>query len=638
MDDGAGHLVARWPLTESARLRVVARFGDVAVPEPEATLITSIADELPVVTLEGAPREIRLADVGVTTTIPIKYEASDDHGLREVHLVLRSGTREERRILARLDGETPTSRGGYVLRASDTFVRKSHAPIEVQVEAEDNDPITGPKWGASPAITVIPPEAGEPEALRQDALHKLRDIFVDSLAERIDRSFAVASPERVALAEADRKSVVRDKLALGATSTGTYAGLSLSGRLVALLGGQMRRVEEALNAELRAPGSASHGRLVHASERLVLVTDAVMHGLAQRDARGVARALADVADDLMLGASQMRRTQDRERGNARADASVVVLEGGARSLVRLGALGRDLGEIVRMDLGRVSRARNQDDAVHAEIAASDLAARLKEPDPSFGAQGSSGGRAGGESGGGRGTPGEGEPSDDAEDAFNEAARDLGQLSADQAEQIGKVEQALSESEGAEEGRELAEEGKSHARAVREATAPLPSVGAGSDSWTNKGAAARELAEAMARALEEGNPSDAVASGRSALDALDEAKHIAQRERWTGLFSAADQDPDRTSADRRLEAARQKLEPEVAWVADKLRTMRKHAVEGKARELAAHGDAEERIAERAGALHERGDGPHALPEAALQALRQAERAAQQAAAAAQASAT
>src|SRR5208282_4504633 len=100
------------------------------------------------------------------------------------------------------------------------------------------------KWGASPAITVIPPEAGEPEALRQDALRKLRDIFVDSLAERIDRSFAVASPERVVLAEADRKSVVRDKLALGATSTGTYAGLSLSGRLVALLGGQMRRVEE----------------------------------------------------------------------------------------------------------------------------------------------------------------------------------------------------------------------------------------------------------------------------------------------------------------------------------------------------------------------------------------------------------
>ena len=92
---------------------------------------------------------------------------------------------------------------------------------------------------------------------------------------------------------------------------------------------------------------------------------------------------------------------------------------------RLGALGRDLGEIVEADLPRVRRARDASDFAHAELAARDLSARLRQPDPSFGAKGS-GGRAGGESGGGRGTPGDDEqPPDDVEQAFDEAASDLG---------------------------------------------------------------------------------------------------------------------------------------------------------------------------------------------------------------------
>src|SRR6185312_2985005 len=96
----------------------------------------------------------------------IKYEAADDHGLREVHLVLRSAGREDRRVLTHLDGETRSDAGGRVLRLVDPFLKKSHAPVEVTVEAKDNDPLSGPKWGASPAITVIPPDVGEPEARR----------------------------------------------------------------------------------------------------------------------------------------------------------------------------------------------------------------------------------------------------------------------------------------------------------------------------------------------------------------------------------------------------------------------------------------------------------------------------------------
>ena len=628
-DDGTGHVVARWTLGDTVHLKVVARFGDVRVSEAEPTSIVSVADELPTVTLEGAPRVVRLSDVGVGATIPLKYEATDDHGLREVHLVLRSGAREERRVLARLDGETPDNRGGQNLRASDPFIKKSHAPIEVTVEAEDNDPITGPKWGASSAITIVPPEAGEPEALRMDALRTLRDGLVDSLAARMDRVFPAAMAQRTALAEEDKKSVMADDHLLDTVADAAPAGAQVSRRMIALLRGQMRRVKEALTAELRSPGSASHGRLVAASEKLVLAADGVVRGIGQRDSRRVALALADVADELELGASQLRRPLERERGALRVLASVAVLEGGSRSLTRLGSLGRDLGEIIQMDLARVARARTQDDSVHAEIAASDLAARLREPDPSFGSKGGSGGRAGGESGGGRGSPGEGDPSDDEAQAFNQAAGELGQLSSDHADEVSQVEQVAGDQDPQDESHTATDEEKAHARAVRGATSPLPSVGAGSDSWTNKGAAAREMGEAMARALEEGKAGEAVTSGRSALDALDEAKHIAQEERWTGLFSTADPDTDRAGAIRKIEAARQKLEPEVTWAADKLSAQKKRAALGKASELAAHGEKESRLAERAGALREsgeRGEGDRALPEGALEALHQAERAA------------
>jgi len=633
VDDGAGHAVARWPLATTVDLRVVARFGDVRIPEADVTPVTSLADEVPVVELEGAPREIRVADALSLGPISLRYEATDDHGLREIHLVLRSGAREERRILARLDGETQSSRGGHVIAANDPFIKRSHAPVEIRVEAKDNDPISGPKWGASAAIIVIPPEEGEPEALRIAALRKLRDALVDALSGEIDRVFAVAMNERLRLTAIDGHVVDDAGRSVEELAKASFAGVTVNARVIALLRGQMRRVREAMTREARSPGVASHAELVRATEKLVLVTDAVGRGLAQRDARRVARELGDVADDLTMGLSQMQRSAEKERGELRVSGSVMVLEGGAKSLHQLGSLGRDIGEIIPNDLGRVARARREADLVHAEIAASDLAARLHDPEPSFGARGSSGGRAGGESRG-SGSPG-GDPNDgdDAQRAFDESAAELDQLAEEHAKQVGKVEQAMAEPESPEETKAMSEQGKAHARAVRDATADLPSVGAGSDSWTNKGAAAREHAETMARALEDGNPSDAVASGRSALDALDEAKRISQREGWTGMVSRADDDPDRTRAERRIDTARQKLEPEVRWAEEKRDAMRKRAAEHKAGELAEDGEAERKVADKVGALHERGQ-ERAMPQDALEALDQAERAASEAASALQ----
>ena len=378
-----------------------------------------------------------------------------------------------------------------------------------------------------------------------------------------------------------------------------------------MLRGHMRRVREATNAEAKGPTAQTHAAFVHATERLVLVIDSIVRGLGQKDARDTAKQLADVADDLALGASQMQRATDRERGTARADAAVTVLEGGGRSLVRLGSLGRDLGEIVGADLRRVARSRGEEDLVHAEIAARDLAARLRDPDPSFASHGRGGMRSG--EGGGQGSPGaagdEGDGEDDAEQAFNMAAQELERLAQDHAEELGKVEQSLNLDLNDAEAKDLEDEAKKHAENVREAARGLPSVGTGGDSWTNKAAAAHEHAEAMARALDQSSPADAVKSGKSALEALEDAKRAAQRENALGAFSPADLDP---GIDKKLEQAKQKLEPEVKWAEEKLSALRKKAAERKAGELSSDGEEEQRMADRARELGDKGRSSRRCP--------------------------
>ncbi|HEY2515264.1 MAG TPA: DUF4175 domain-containing protein [Polyangiaceae bacterium] len=631
VEDGQGQVVARWPLAASVTLRVVARFGEVLVREGDATAIRSIADEKPRVLLEGAPKRIELAHpgeelgggwMGEAGEIPIRYEATDDHGLREVHFVLRAGTREERRVLARLDGETRSDKGGHVLRANDPFVKKSHVPVEVTVEAKDNDPITGPKWGASEAITIVPPDVGEPQALRLDALRKLRDRFVDSLAWRMEHDVPKPDAARKTMLADEGKTVDDDGELLDATVSGSYAGVRVPGRLQARLRGQLRKVREAMTKEARVASPQTHAALVKASERIALVCDAMVRGLGERDVHGAAKQLADVADDVVAGEGMEARADERERGKVRSDAAVGVLEGGAKAMLRLGDLGRDIGEIVQADDSRIGRARGESDWAHAELAARDLAARLREPDPSFGAQGGPQ-RGGGESGGGRGTPGEDdEEGDEVGQAFQEAAQDLEKLAQDHAGEMAKVENELSGAADSDDAKSMSEEGKKHAEKVRESVRPLPSIGAGSESWSGKAAAAREHAEQMARALEEGSPADAVSSGRSALQALEEAKRAAKSDPWRRF------DDRESDAEKEVDAAKKRLEPEIAWAEEKLQEMRKKAAERARGQLGESGQEEGAMAERARQLGQKGRDQ--MPGSALDALEEAEKAMQHAA--------
>jgi hypothetical protein len=620
VDDGGGKVVARWPMAESATLRIVARFGDVVVQEPDATEVTSIADQPPAVTLEGAPKTIALASPEGAVDIPIRYEATDDHGLREVHLVLRSGMREERRVLAKLDGETRSDRGGAALRPSDPFVRRSHAPVDVHVEAEDNDPITGPKWGVSPSITLLPPDVGEAEARRLDAFRQLRDAYVDALAWRMGHPVP-AGAVRAFLDEED--ATAKDLAARVDRTLLTAYGVKLAPRLAAFLRGQQHRVDDAMAAEKRGPTAASHASLVKATGTMVLVIDGAVRGLGQKDAKAAGRSLAESAEDLARGFEQ-RQLGANANAKPAIQAALHVLRGGEKQLPRLGPLGRDLGGAITAALGRVDRAVGQGDNPHAALAARDLAARLQTSDPSFDSKGGSGG-AGGEGGGSGAAMDRDQGPSEAERAFDEAVQDLEQLSDDHASEVGKVDQSLSKGLGDDELKALRDASKPHAEAVRKAVADLPSVGGGSDTWTSKGASARELAEQMARSLEQGDPSDAVQSGRQALQTLDEAKRMAARERFRSW-----DEPTSDDAEKKVDDAKKKLEPEVKWAEEQLDAARKRAAERAAGDLRKSGDEEGRLADRAKQLADRSRDKGSLPQGAVDALDDAAHSARQAA--------
>jgi len=599
VDDAAGGLVARWPLTGSTRLRTAARFGSVLVFDPYGIDVTSIADDVPIVRVEGAPKTVKLLEV---PSVEISYEAIDDHGLKEVHLVLRSAGREERRMLARLDGEATRDRGGYRLWANDRFFKRSFAPVEVVVEARDNDPLRGPKWGKSAAITVIPPTAGEPEALRYEALEGGRNALVDLAAFRIENGVGKQAKAHAAreTEETDRALSVLDDVL-----DRSFAGLSLPRRARTLAQGQIRKLRELRDREIKRTTNEAHGQNRKLAEDFALAVDGLLRRLDAVDAASVAKRLSDVAEDAAEGAAEARRVTEKEHGLSRLQAALGVLDGGGAQLLRLGTLGRDLGEIVGNDLKRARRAQTGDDLYHAELALRDLAARLRHPSPSF-----SGGSGGVESGGG-GT--DGEASDDGSQQIAREQEQIEELARDHGAEVAGVEQAMSGAESGDQLDKLREEAREHARAVRDAVRSLPRSGGEPNSAESEASAAREQAEAMADELESGGVANAVRSGRHALEALDQAER-------------ARPDRFRFRRDTREDAreASSKLEPEVRWTERALQRLRQAASERAGDDLKKTSPRESKLADRAKALTEEGSsGAGALPGETLDLLQRAE---------------
>ncbi|NUO47283.1 MAG: DUF4175 domain-containing protein, partial [Polyangiaceae bacterium] len=467
VEDGKGMLLARWTVTESVDLRVAARFGDVRIPQRDTLSIDSIPDLAPTVELEGAPRTVRLVD---TPSVSLKYEAADDYGLREIALVLRSGAKEDRRTLSK-PTDVKSERGAHELSTREPFFRKSYVPVEVSIEAKDNDAFLGPKWGKSAAFIVMPPLVGEPEALRYTALIKARDALVDLAARRVtgDVTTPKASKDFVTEEkEAQDKAldVVEDVIAA------SYGGLGVRGRARSVIAGQLRRLRLSFLAFEKDPTSAKYGELRTTSEDVVLAVDAAIRGLGVEDAKRVAKRLADVADEAAAAAHTALDVAELERGRARLAAALEVLDGGGKQLSVLADLGADLGDIVRGGRSRIGRERDVARYAGAELAAKDLALRLRNPVASIGG----GGRPGVESGSGDGSGVDQGEASEADQAAERGAKELDEMIKRHQDELDRVEEALKNATSPEDREALKKLAKEKADELREAVKDLPDTG------------------------------------------------------------------------------------------------------------------------------------------------------------------
>ncbi len=613
IDDGSGAAIARWTVKDSDRPPGASPRGLAPSGSPRriSSGSASIPDEFPKVIVEGAPRTVKLID---EPNIPVLYETTDDHGLREVDLVLRTaGGKEERRVLSRPAADAKSDRGGYELRANDAFLKKAYAPVEVTVEARDNDAVSGPKWGKSDAIVIIPPQVGEAEALRYAALLGARAAIVDLLADRLEMkpvTPALAKGHVGDEAAAQEKAFAVADKALG----GSWGGLVLKGRFVMVARGQLRRLAKALATEKAKPTPAAHDKLVEETESALLTFDAGLRVLGTRDAQSVAKRLADVAEDV---ANTISTSEEGDKGATKAhlDASVSVLGGGALQMVKIGDLGRDLGEIVQADLRRVDRSRVASNNLHTELAARDLAARLRKPVPSF--MGGGGHGAGGVESGGGGGGGEG--ADGAADAASEGAaamQDLEDITRDHQQEMDSLQQRLDSAASEAEKEAFKDEAKEHAQVLRDAAKGLPQPSADAAGAESAAGQGREESEAMAGALERGDAAGAADHGKRAVQALREAKRLGDQ---AGGFFPEQQ------AGQRAEGARGTVERELAWTEDALQKMRRAASASTKGDLAEHGKSEKKIADRAQALAKKGEGGEsAMPQDTLDHVQDAER--------------
>ncbi len=587
LDDGSGGMVAHWSVERSGRLRVRARFGGVVIEEPTGWELNAVQDQTPRVELDGAPGTIEIAKAeGV---VPLKYDAFDDHGLKEIQLVLRVGAREERRVLAKLDGEPRHDRGGYVLRTTDPLIQKARMPIGVRIEARDNDAVTGPKWGKSAEIVLVPPVIGAAEAKRHAALLAERDRLVDLLAVAIR---AEAKPDADA-ARALAKGFDEAKQSLEDFLSSSHDGLRVPPRIALAARGRLRKASDAVAAEVKAPSAAKHAASVGELEKLVLLVDGAYRALGVRDARTVAKLLSQVAGDAADGVRELAGVVPDKQPDAlgRVEVDLKALDGGGASLRALGELGRDLGEIVENDLRRVDRARKVPNLFHAELSLRDLAMRLEHPLPSFA--------------GGQNPSAPGDPTDDddfSEESEDESAagdqmKEIAELAKEHGRTLGEVEDDLRDAEDPKQLEGLEEEAKRRAAKLRDAVASLPKIAGLKKTLEAAEAASREKVESMAEALEKLQLGDARERGDSAQKSLDDAKEKA----WIS-----------PSAEEKLDDAAKEVDEQLKWIDDVLKKLRKAAAQKAAEKVKSKAPREKGLGQKAEEIGDKSEEHAPLP--------------------------
>lgn len=587
VSDEQGEKVARITLMNSAVLTIAARFGSVLVHEPRHLQVTIVPDQAPQVSLQGAPRQFKLSEM---QPLELQWHATDDHGLKQVDLVLRMGNREDRRSLARFDLGVTDRAGAHNLTPTDPFLLRAFFPVSVSIEARDTNPDERANWGKSEAFIIVPPAIGEPEALRYQALTRARSACVAQAAE-------LAEPTSDATPEPLRKqadTLVGEVQTVLGSITGNAA---LPGRLSAFVTSQLESLRQ-----------ATHGKQAYQErvELVALAIDAAARGLSTRDAQKVSMKLGDVAEEVAVGARVARESERRVQGVTRLDEAMVALQTAEPHFSQLGVLGEDLGTVLRAGLTRIARVRANEDLFHTELAALHLAARLRRPKPSFSSSSSSGGGGGSESGAGGGSsPGENASHDDQK--FEHLAKQLAELAGEHANNLKDVEQALNEALNEAKSGALADEARERAQALRNAVRGLPLPGSEPTSPEAAAALAREHSNAMAQGIEGSDLQGAADSARDALSAFEQAQRKATSDWLKG----------------ELERGKSEVERQLAWVKAELEKQRQNAAQAARAALQRAGASEQELARKAQQLAGKDVEDVSLPEQARQRIAQAQ---------------
>jgi hypothetical protein len=344
------------------------------------------------------------------------------------------------------------------------------------------------------------------------------------------------------------------------------------------------------------------------TEDVLLAVDAALRGLGNRDAATVSKRLGDAAEEAAEGAKLALESERRQAGLTRLNQALAVLGPGARHLVTLGPLGRDVGSVAEGEIRRIMRAQDSGNLLATELAARHLAARLRRPNPSF----STAGGGGVESGAGS-QSGDQAHASDADKKFDELVGELERLAEEHQQELSRVERNLADAEKAVDLHDLKQEALLRANEVREKTAPLPQFGDDPSSARAAAALGREHAQSMAQSLARLSLKDAVESGRHARSELEDA---AKRHKNSNGFDALD--------DATLGEARTALDSALSWAEQSLARAEKSAAEKAQAGLQDSSGRERSLSDRAANLAGRGNhGEIALPEDLADALGKAE---------------
>jgi hypothetical protein len=395
-----GSVIAR----ESGWLRITLEEDGVALTDARQRRVTATADHAPeVFFLEpDSDRVIELAD-----EIRIDWEATDDHGVRAVDLIVRTPAGEQRRRLARTSSGETSARGSDYVRAT-MFGLAPGQTMELRIEATDGDTVVGPNIGRSQIRKLEIASEASRRAAEIDEASALLDLAVDALADRLENPLEADTDPIARFSIVETSSELLRSTLSRAAQSGRRRDARSASSLESLAGSL--RSELGRERRLYRPRPGPLESLVAGDERVVGELEDIALALREHleeaqieDAAAVARELEALRREISSLLAELRRTESEE---ARQRLMEAIANAAARMRdleARLAEMQENVpDEFMNVDMADAEAARDAlaqlDEAVErADLAAAEralldlerrinaLASALREGQQAFGA-------------------------------------------------------------------------------------------------------------------------------------------------------------------------------------------------------------------------------------------------------------